>query len=346
MMIEMLLGGSALILAVLLARAVFGRRMGARLRYWLWLPVLLRLLVPVSFGHLAVFPANFARVAREPDALVVYAAPVWSGTGMRVLPDGRVCDPNSFGYARANRDGTVTRYASRRALPDALPVVWLGGMTAAAVWFGLCNVLFGREVRKSRSLLRHVGKTPVYVAETPSPCLFGLLRPSIYVPEEVAEDEGKLSWVLVHETAHLRHGDHVWAFLRMICLSVWWFHPLVWAAAALSRQDCELYCDDAVIRRLGEDRRTEYGETLLSLAGGRGRAAADFCTASTLSRGGKPLRRRIRAIARRSGVKAWAVAAAGVMVALAALCAFSGAREPWEAASMTARNFFQSGVRF
>ena len=48
MILEMLLTSSALILAVLLVRAVFGKKMGAGLRYGLWLLVLLRLLLPVA----------------------------------------------------------------------------------------------------------------------------------------------------------------------------------------------------------------------------------------------------------------------------------------------------------
>ena len=331
MILEMLLGGSALILMILLARALFGGRMGAKLRYALWLTALLRLLIPVSFGQLAVSPANFARTAREADTLVLYAGPVYigdpAGTGVRVSPDGQVGDPNSFGYARANQDGTVTRYASRYTISAALTAIWITGMAVAAVWFALCNALFYRNLRKTRTPLRHVNGIPVYVAETPSPCLFGLFRPAIYVTPETAEDETALSFALAHEETHLRHGDQLWAFLRTVCLTVWWFNPLVWIAAELSRRDCELCCDESALGLLGEDRRTEYGEILLSLASGQRRVGAGLC--STLSSGGRELRRRIRAIASRKSPKAWAVAAAAILVALAAFCAFSGAKEPW-----------------
>lgn len=333
MILEMLLGGSALIMSVLLVRAVFGGRMGAKLRYGLWLTMLLRLLVPVGFGQTAVSPANFVRTERETDRLVVYAGPVYigepSGAGVRVSQDGQVGDPNSFGYARANQDGTVTRYASRRTLGNAPAAIWLTGMAVLAGWFALCNGLYYRKLRKTRTLLCQMHGVTVYVAETPSPCLFGLFRPAVYVTPGVAADETALAHALAHEETHLRHGDHIWAFLRTVCLTVWWFNPLVWIAAEASRRDCELCCDDSVIGKLGEDRRTEYGETLLALSGGRRCAGAGLC--STLSGGGRLLRQRIRAIASRKPTRLWAAAAAIVLAALAVFCAFSGAKQPWTA---------------
>lgn len=335
MILEMLLGGSALILAVFALRAVLGRRMGARLRYALWLLVLLRLLLPVHLGQSAASPANLARVPAQSQ--MVYTVPLTTGQpaalGVTVGPDGSLWrDANSFGYPLANADGTVTRYGWTHPLPDILPLVWKIGIGVAAAWYLLCNLLFYRGLRRTRNPLQTLGKIPVYVAKTPSPCLFGLFRPAIYVTAEAAQNPDALSHVLLHEGTHLRHGDQLWAFLRTVCLAVWWFNPLVYLAAAASRRDCELFCDDAVIRRLGEERRAEYGRTLLSLAGGK-RAGTAFCAASTLSSGGKPLRQRIRAIAKWAKPKKWAVLAAALLALLAGACAFSGAREDAEAAS-------------
>ena len=55
-MMEWILTSTALILAVVLMRAILGRRMGPKLRYALWLVVLARLLLPFSFGHSAASP--------------------------------------------------------------------------------------------------------------------------------------------------------------------------------------------------------------------------------------------------------------------------------------------------
>lgn len=333
MILEMLLTSSALILAVLLVRAVLGRKMGAGVRYGLWLLVLLRLLLPVSFGESTASPANLARL--EDAQAIIFMAPIGYGApgdlGVHQDPDtGALLDANSMGYAAPNADGTVTRYASAAALPDLLPVIWRAGMAAAAAWFSLCNLLFWLDLRRTRRLLRQDGNTRIYAAKTPSPCLFGLFHPSIYVTEAAAADEAALGHVLLHEKTHLRHGDHIWAFLRTVCLVVWWFNPLVWAAAAASRRDCELSCDASVIRTLGAENRATYGRTLLALAGSP-RPVTAFCTVTTLSGGKGQLKQRIQAIARWARPRKWAIAAALLLALLAAGCAFTGGKEAPEA---------------
>lgn len=79
------------------------------------------------------------------------------------------------------------------------------------------------------------------------------------------ETPERLRHVLAHETAHARHLDPLWSLLRSVCLAVYWFDPLVWIAAAVSKADGELACDEAAIQALGEGERIPYGKTLLSL---------------------------------------------------------------------------------
>lgn len=326
---EWILTSTVLILAVLLVRAVLGRKMGARLRYGLWLLVLVRLLLPFTVGHSTASPANLVRAGEE----TMVAAPVVTGlpqeTGVAVLPDGAMLDTNSMGYPAANQDGTVTRYAVKLSWPAVLETVWIGGMAVTAAWFLFCNLLFYRSLRRSRRLLRWEGKTAIYVAQVPSPCVFGLFRPSVYLTEEAAANEEILRHVLLHETTHLRHGDHVWAFCRTVCLVLWWYHPLVWVAAKASKRDCELCCDAAVVERIGPRERTAYGRTLLAMAT-RQKPVTAFCAAATLSGNGRQLKARITAIARWAKPRTWAVILAVVLTAAAVGCAFTGAAEARE----------------
>lgn len=332
---EWILTSTVLILCVLLVRAVLGRRMGPKLRYGLWLLVLLRLLIPFSFGQSAASPANLVRIQED----TLFVTPIVTGqpqdVGVTVKPDGTVLDPNSMGYTAVNGPGgTVTRYVStfdlKEVLLDLLPKLWMVGMAAAFSWFLFCNLLFYRHLRRSRKLLQTDGALRIYEADAPSPCLFGLFRPAIYVTAAAARDEWMLEHTLLHEKTHLRHGDHIWALLRTVCLILWWYHPLVWLAARLSRQDSELYCDAAVIAQLGEEHRADYGRTLLTLAA-KCRTATSFCAASTLSRGGRQLKSRITAIARWARPKKWAIVLALLLAALAVGCAFTGAAQPSEA---------------
>ncbi len=59
---------------------------------------------------------------------------------------------------------------------------------------------------------------------------------------------------------HARHLDPFWSLLRSVCLAVYWFDPLVWSAAAGSKADGELACDEAVHARPWEQgERIPYG---------------------------------------------------------------------------------------
>ena len=101
------------------------------------------------------------------------------------------------------------------------------------------NIAFGISLRRNRRELDLDAPLKVYAAKNiSSPCLFGLFRPAVYVNEKAAENEASLRFVIAHEYCHYRHGDMFWSLLRCILLSVYWFNPIVWAAAYLSKRDC------------------------------------------------------------------------------------------------------------
>ena len=105
---------------------------------------------------------------------------------------------------------------------------WYAGMAVMACLLVGSNLRFALALRKKRRQLSPDAlpadcSTPVYLVEDlASPCLCGLLRPAIYVNERSLAP-GRLTHILAHEQAHRRHGDHLWALLRIVCLCVYWF---------------------------------------------------------------------------------------------------------------------------
>ena len=105
-----------------------------------------------------------------------------------------------------------------------------------------------------------------------TPFTMGLLRPVIYLPEGLGENETK--YILRHEQFHIRRGDHIVKVLAFSALCLHWFNPLVWLAFHLAGQDMEMSCDEAVVKDMGTGIRADYSQSLLSLATGRRRVAA------------------------------------------------------------------------
>ena len=330
-MTELILTSSVLILLLILLRRLLRGRMDPRLQYALWLLVAVRLLIP---GALFPAPVSVAGAAEDLRVSIRQAFP-----GPADLTADSAADLASQPAQPPQAltpDGFTTVYHSAppeitRRTYNWLDILWKAGIALVGGALIFSNLSFYLRLRKGRKRLdlpreAGAGGLPVYLAEPlSSPCLFGLFRPAIYLPPQALET-GRLDHILTHEFTHFRHGDHLWALLRSVCLMIHWYNRLVWWAAALSRRDCELACDDGVIRRLGEEHRLDYGETLLHMvAAGR---PGLLRTATTMSDGRRTMAERIALIARRPRM----LKATAALVA-AALCAvvvvtFGGAAEP------------------
>lgn len=334
---EILLTSSALILALLALRQLFRRTVSRRMQYALWLLVLARLLVPVNVGTLAHNVLSAAApvqtvVEERLDTPVLY---VQDGTERRpaqLLPgkesQGEPLSPPSDAAQTAPADEyyTVTPTYRTVTLSEALTYVWYAGMAGVGAWFLFTNLRFARALRKARTPYRVEGcRYPVYlVSALPSPCLFGVLRPSVYLNEKALQSPDALRFVLAHEQTHARHLDPLWSLLRGVCLTIYWFDPLVWLAAVLSREDCELACDEGTLRALGADERAAYGKTLLTLVPVCDKPQNPLLGATTMTSGKRSLKERITRIAENRQAKAAAVFAVVALAALVCAVSFTG----------------------
>ena len=258
-MIEWVVSSCILILAVIALRYLLRGKISLRLQYALWLLVLARLLIPVSFGSTDISVMSVVEKAPAVQAVesVRDVDTIWQADNGSVqgLPAGAAADNAPLQIApRTTSDDQFSRMSSALTLRKVLLPVWWCGAAVTLLVFLTANLCFAARLRKSRrSLAVESASLPVYVArERAVPCLFGLFRPAVYVTPEAEEDGTLLRHTVAHETTHFRQGDHVWALLRTVCLALHWWNPLVWWAAKLSRQDGELACDEATIRALGE----------------------------------------------------------------------------------------------
>jgi len=107
--------------------------------------------------------------------------------------------------------------------------------------------------------------TPPTVGSPPVPMTWGWLRPTIWLPGDARTwSDERLRVVFLHELAHVRRGD--WAaqmFAHAVC-ALFWFHPLVWLAAAHLRAEAERACDDCVL--LSGVPPADYARHLLDIA--------------------------------------------------------------------------------
>ena len=133
-------------------------------------------------------------------------------------------------------------------------------------------------------------------------------------------DSGKISdYTICHEASHYKHGDHIWVLVRYIVLILNWYNPVIWAAFILSGRDCELACDEEVLRTRGIGSSAGYVNALLDTLKKNTRKNIGFALSTGMGGGYKMMKKRISNIKKpaRNSRKALALT-------LAAVFAFSG----------------------
>lgn len=331
-MIDWILSYSFLILMVIGTRAIFKDRISQRLRYALWALALVRLLIPVNIGHSVISTANLSASIQHRQTAVSTENRVQTQNGTTPAVQAAAKQDNAEAAQQVPGEGRGLEPSEKQSsriewIPQIAKTIWILGSVSVGGVFLYSNLRFGARLRRSSRRIRGVHRgLPIRISDAAdSPCLFGLLHPTIYVTQQVADNPTLLRHCVCHERCHYRHGDHVWAGLRGVCVALHWYNPLVWWAASLSRQDSELACDEAAIAMLGERERAEYGRTLILMTAQKNSNV--LLAATTMSAKKSVIRERIHMIARKPRTAALTMVVLILVGVIAAGCAFTGAKE-------------------
>ena len=272
----------------LLAALVWGltlvlRKGSARVRWILWLLVMMKLVVspewatPWSLGTMA----DRIAMSLETEGLgmaprnVELAPQSARGDGAALELDLSVVFPSASAEAASPR---LARLDS-----EHLFVLWA---VIAVSLMVLCIVQYvrfrkvvmsdwtdpteelARFFAKQRGLMKFRGGVRLKVSPgIQTPAVFGVFRPTVLLPEtwEGRFDRAELQAILVHELAHVRRGDLVWGWVVTVISCCYWFHPAVWLANGMMRKEREMACDDVVLNVTGQKGET-YASTLVHVA--------------------------------------------------------------------------------
>ena len=335
-MIPFLISATVLTTAVILLRQLFKNRISRRLQYTLWLIVVIRLVLPVQLG---TSPVSIDRTAPVKQAETVVTGtlrePV-SGPSYTVIYSQVVEEYVSAGQniqrpeIQTQVHAETTQRIKTPTFGEIANTVWLVGAVLMGAWFLFVNLRFRHTLHKFSAEIT-VAECPIPVkvcGKLQSPCLSGIFRPTVYLTENCADDPQRLRHILAHELTHLRHGDLWWSAVRSILLCVYWFHPLVWVAAILSKRDCELACDEGALKRLGEDQRIAYGKTLLDTVARTPSPHHLLETATSMNETKKQLKERVNFIVRKPKFYLILTVCVLLIAAVATACTFTGATKP------------------
>ncbi len=241
------------IVMVLVLRAVLSR-VPKKFVCLLWLVVLFRLLCPVTL-ELPVSlvpshtPIEYEMVYTTPqvgtDSLIINE--VLNQTVNPILKQNSAPAP----AASANPSQIYLFIAS---------LVWIVGVIGLLGYTLFSWIRLRRQVAESEPKYKGV-----YLCGTiASPFVFGVIRPKIYLPYGMSEDDEK--FVLLHERSHIARKDFIVKPLFWLAVMIHWMNPLVWVAWYYFGRDMELACDECAIDQLNDAQKSDYGTTLLQLA--------------------------------------------------------------------------------
>ena len=301
---------SALILVVLLVRAIFKNRVPKRMIYALWLVVLLKLCLPGTLFSLPVLPAEKLVAPTQISELPAQTTPVIQQPAQTVMqPQTPAQQQQQVSPAHE----TSKPAANPLATAQILQIVWFSGSALLGLWLFSAWAVFTIRLHCDRRFVGKRGGTCIYVSDAvKSPCLAGLI-PAVYLTEDVLRND-TTELIVRHELTHLHHLDFLWSLCRTIAVTVYWWNPFIWLAAICSKRDAELACDEAVAAKLPESKRLAYARAIL--------AQAPRKTAA-LSLAGPPVKERILFLTKKQRTSVLCVILALLLVVSATGCSFA-----------------------
>lgn len=253
-------------MVLLLLRRV--RRLSRSVIYALWVVPFLRLVMPVGLP----FRYSLQNLLSDlTNAVVVAPAD---------LPLHATAS-NSIGAA-ATYDPFTYKTEQLATLFSVAGAVWAIVACSCLLTAVTLYCLARREWRDATPLENGVYRSD----KVTSPAVVGILRPRILLPPYLREED--LPFVLMHERVHQRRWDNLWRAAAVAIGCVHWFNPLAWVFLKCFLTDMELSCDEAVLRRCGEEQKHNYARALLDCAEKRSLFVSAF--------GGAKLRVRIENI--------------------------------------------------
>lgn len=255
---------ASLVIVLVLAGRFALRKSPKVFSYALWVVVLFRLLCPVSLPS----PVSLLGMLDAPVAQTEGIT-----TTVEYVPY-RVMEAAEHPQSDTLPKPAIPQFPSQQATvqpvrkpslsaTQILAYIWVAGMAVIG------SVGIGRYLSFRKHLTGAIQVSPnIYVVDhMDSAFVAGLVRPRIYLPSDIPLQQ--MGYIIAHEQHHIRQLDHVTRLLSFAALCIHWFNPLVWLAFVFSGRDMEMSCDEAVIRKLGENIRADYSASLLNLASGR-----------------------------------------------------------------------------
>ncbi len=274
--VEISLSTGLIVLALIIAAPLLNKRYAAKWKYWIWIFLAIRLMIPVSGSAL------WAEAGRSMGQAALRAeqqagGPALPGGDGETIPRIVVEVPEAMTMPIAAQ----SREGSAGITPlDAAAWLWGAGCLGFVLFYLVGYLCYKRRIVREGEPLRdpeilsladtlaeELGirkRIPIRVYEgTASPLVIGFVRPVLVLPTE-RYSERELHFILKHELVHVKRHDVYFKLLLVAARIIHWFNPVIWFMQKEAAVDMELSCDERVVRGAEYDVRRAYTEILLA----------------------------------------------------------------------------------
>lgn len=271
-----------IILCIKLSSKLIIKNYSARLKYYLWIILAIRLLIPI-YSPLPQPPITLTiKDTVIADIGVTEKDTVTTDIG---VTDKKFPDLETFDEKEVT-DGFEAEPAGAQAgnhniaLSGILMIIWLGGATILLIWQLASYRIYKSQVlrwsypikkeriKKQINLLYQemdIRKAVIFLVskKIESPMLIGIFKPILLLPHEDYDDT-ETYYILKHELTHYKRRDIWYKLMLLLANALHWFNPCVWIMLREAATDLELVCDDIVAKNGDTATRKAYSETILA----------------------------------------------------------------------------------
>ena len=200
-----------------------------------------------------------------------------------------------------------------------IAMVWLFGMAGFMGYHAFSYLRMRNRLHRPDSGVRQVEPGICEIDGGHLSFVMGLVHPVIYLSSGLDPESRKV--VLCHERVHLQRRDYLFKPAALVICCVHWFNPLVWLAFYLMNMDCEMSCDEKVVKLLGEESKKIYSYTLLEeVSGGEWKRYRGGSICALLSFGEDHVKNRIRHVLDYRKPPFWVMIGAAAVIVVLAVC--------------------------
>lgn len=258
---------SIVILGLRMAAPWLKQNYAAKWRYWIWLLIAVRLVLPVNFS----FNDSLIQIQVPENPL--------TAAGFQAAPAPIVQEDTSSAAVSPDRQ-TAEPGNRKLSLLSVLSLIWISGLVLFMLYhFSVYRLFRQQALRWSssvqskaardriESVFREMDIKPSFAVLTsgkvPNPMLVGIRKPLLLLPHENYGGQ-ELEFIVRHELVHYKRHDILYKLLLLVVQAVHWFNPLVWLMVREAGRELEIYCDETVVHQQSLAYRKQYCEAILT----------------------------------------------------------------------------------